>query len=99
MSRILPFACDVIFVLQLVLLELLRVLGHRQVVYHVLNVAIHEALQVVDGVSYAVVGDPSLRIVVGAYLCRAVASGDKRFASVLNVANIFSVFTVVDESV
>ena len=47
----------------------------------ILNVAVHESLEIVDGVVDAMVGDASLRIIVGANLCRAVAGRYESLAS------------------
>ena len=62
-------------------LEAFGVFGNDEVVDAVLNVAVHEGGEVVDGVVYAVVCDSPLRIVVCAYLGGAVAGGDHRAAA------------------
>ena len=66
-------------------------------VYAVLYVAVHESLQVVYGVSYAVVGDAALRIVVGAYLGAPVACRNHCLATGCYVVDVFLVLFVVDE--
>ena len=59
--------------LKLGLLEPFGVLGNREVVNAVLNIAVHESLKIVYGVIDAVVGYSPLRIIVGADFSRAVA--------------------------
>ena len=53
---------------QLGLLQSLGILGHDKMVDAVLYLSVHEGRQIIDGVAYAMVGDASLRIVVGTYL-------------------------------
>ena len=62
----------------------------------VLDVAVHEGGEVVDGVVDAVVGDAALRIVVGADFGRAVAGGDEGLAARGNVVDVLLMLTVVD---
>ena len=62
-------------------LEAFGVLGYDEVVDAVLYVAVHKGGKVVDGVVDAMVSDAPLRIVVGAYLGRAVSCGDERLAA------------------
>ncbi len=55
------------------LLQTVCVLGHCEAVDAFLYVAVHKCLQIINGIVYAMVGDASLRIVVGADFCGAVA--------------------------
>lgn len=63
----------------------------------VLYVAVHKGGKVVDGIVDAVVSDASLRIVVGANLCGAVAGADHCLTLGGDVVDILLVFFVVDE--
>ena len=73
---------------QLALLQTRGVLGHDQMIDAVLNIAVHEGREVVDGVVDAVVGDASLGIVVGTYLGRAVTRRHHRLALRGNVVDV-----------
>ena len=42
----------------------------------ILNITVHKGGKVINGIVDAVVGNTSLRIVVGTYLCRAVTGRD-----------------------
>ena len=50
-----------------------RIFTHDQLVDHVLNFAVHKSRKVINGVVDAMIGNSSLRIVVGAYFRRSVA--------------------------
>ena len=63
----------------------------------VLDVSVHKGGEIINGVVDAVVGDASLRIVVGAYLGRAVASTDHRLTLGGDIVDVLLVFLVVDE--
>ena len=80
--------------LQFRLFQSLSVLRYDQVVDHVLNVTVHEGREVVDRIVDAVVGDTSLRVVVGADLGRAVARRDHRLALRGDLVEVFRVFEV-----
>ena len=84
-------------VLQLALLDTFSVFGNREAVNAVLNVAVHEGGEVVNGVIDAVVGDATLGKVVGANLGRTVAGGDHGLATRGDVVHVFAVLAVVDE--
>ena len=64
----------------------------------VLNVAVHEGCQVVDGIVDAMVGDTSLRIVVRADFGRTVTGAHHGLSFGSDVVDVFLVFLVVDES-
>ena len=63
----------------------------------VLYVAVHEGSEIIYCVTDTVVGDASLRIVVGAYLGRAVARRNHRLTSGGDVVDVFLVLLVIDE--
>ena len=79
------------------LLQPFCILGYHELVDAVLDIAVHEGREVIDGVVDAVVGDTSLRIVVGAYLGRAVTRIHHRLALRGNVVDVLLVLLVVDE--
>ena len=85
------------FYLKFRLFELFRILCYGQCVYHVLNVTIHEALQIVCGVAYSVIRHASLRIVVGPDFGTTVARGDQCLAFAGNVIDILLMLSVIDE--
>lgn len=66
-------------------------------VYDILDVAVNESLQIIYGVVDAMVGDAALRIIIGPYLCRAVACRYHRLAARGYIVDIFLVLLVVDE--
>lgn len=61
----------------------------------VLNVAIHKGGQIVNGIVDAVVGDTSLRIIVGTYFCRSVSGRYHCFSFAGNVVNVLLVFFII----
>ena len=63
----------------------------------VLDVAIHECSEIIYGVVDAMVGDASLRIVVGSNLCATVACRHHCLASAGYVVDILLMLAVVDE--
>ena len=65
----------------------------------VLYLSVHEGRQVVYGVADTVVGNASLRIVVGAYLCGAVACRDHRLTLRGNVVEVLLVLFVINKGV
>lgn len=79
------------------LFQPLGVLSDGEVVDAVLYVAVHECREVVDGVVDAVVGDATLRVVVGADLCAAVTGADEALAARGDVVDVLLVLAVVDE--
>ena len=91
-----PFSAFRFQLSQLLLLQTLRILGNDKVVDAVLNIAIHKRRQVVDRVVYAVVGDSTLRIVVGANLCRTVASRYECLTLRRNLVEVLLIFEVED---
>ena len=83
--------------LQFGLLQSFCIFCHDEVVNAVLDVAVHEGCQVVDGIVDTVVGDASLWIVVGTDFCTAVTGADQTFAARCNVIDILLVLAVIDE--
>ena len=83
---------------QLGLFQALGILGHDKMVDAVLYLSVHEGWQIIYGVAYAMVGDASLRIIVGANFGRAVAGGNECFPTARNVFHIFFVLVVVNKS-
>ena len=61
----------------------------------VLNVPIHKGGQIVNGIVDAVVGDTSLRIIVGTYFCRSVSGRYHCFSFAGNVVNVLLVFFII----
>ena len=61
------------FVLKFTFFQSFRIFRYNQVVNAVLDVSVHKGAEVVDGIVDAMVGDTSLRIVVGTDLGRTVA--------------------------
>lgn len=61
----------------------------------ILNITVHKGGKVINGIVDAVVGNTSLRIVVGTYLCRAVTGRDHCLALGSDVVDVFLVLFVV----
>ena len=81
--------------LQFVFLEFFGILGHGEMVDHVLDVATEESLQVVDGVANTMVGDTALWKVVSADLGTAVAGRHQGTAAAGDVVNVFLMLVVI----
>ena len=62
-------------------LEFFGVFGHDEVVDTVLDVTVDKGLKIIDSVVDAMIGDASLRIIIGAYLGRTVAGANEGLAS------------------
>ena len=62
----------------------------------VLDVAVDECLEVIDGIVDSVVSDAPLREIVSANLGRSVAGRDEGLASGRDVIHILLMFAVVD---
>ena len=54
-----------LFVLEFIFLQTLSVFGHGESVYHILDVTVGEALQIMGGLTDAMVGHAALGEVVG----------------------------------
>ena len=61
----------------------------------VLNITVHKGGEVIDGIVDAVVGDTSLRIVVGAYLGRTVTGRNHGLSFGSDIIDVFLVLLVV----
>ena len=72
------------------------ILADHQLVYYPLDIAFHEGGEVVEGVVDAVVGNTSLRLIVGADLRGAVACGDHCFAARSDVTLSFGELDVIE---
>ena len=86
-----------LFVLEFTFLQALSVFGHGESVYHILDVTVEEALQIMGGITDAMVGHAALGEVVGTYLGTTVTGRYQRLATVGDIVYILLVLLVIDK--
>ena len=82
-------------ILKLTFLHSLGIFRHLQRIYHALYLTIHKSGQVIDRISYTMVSNTPLWIIVGTNLRRAVTCANHRLTARSNIVNILLVFLVV----
>lgn len=78
-------------------LEFLRVLRHGETVDAFPDVTPHECRKIIDGIVYTVVSDTSLREIISADLCGAVAGADHGLSFRSDVIEVFLMLAVIDK--